>query len=349
MPIIFAMDILPEWRPIVGYERYQISSTGQVKGVHGTILKTNPSKARGGYCFVGLRRNAGDPIECKNVHVLVALTFLPNLENKLQVNHINGNRADNSILNLEWATAQENALRKVHINQTSRARPIMESLADGTMVRQWISSAAVDLGVNSTTVRKWCHDRILIGVLLYRFADCIVLPGEEWRDVEYNDVVYHVSSKGRVRTNQGSFTFGSNFNGYRRYSGKHILVHRLIATAFLGPPAQKDFVVNHKDGTKSNNTIENLEWSTQTENVIHAREIGANPGRSHPVRQIKPTGETVDFETFKAAGEAVGLAGTNIAHACDHPTRTAAGCRWVSIRRIILTNEDVDAIIGFAW
>jgi hypothetical protein len=65
------------------------------------------------------------------------------------------------------------------------------------------------------------------------------------------------------------------FNGYstvslyKESSQKSYFVHRLVALTFLGEPSSPDLVVNHKDGNKLNNVLENLEWVTQKENVHH--------------------------------------------------------------------------------
>lgn len=55
-------------------------------------------------------------------------------------------------------------------------------------------------------------------------------------------------------------------------------VHRLVANAYIAPIENKQ-IINHKDGNKLNNTVDNLEWCTQRENILHARDkLGAYLG-----------------------------------------------------------------------
>ena len=107
------------WKKIEGYEkRYQVSSFGRVKsvgrysrnGVKGRRWrepKAMLTSSNGiGYIKVGLTKNTKQLN--MYVHRLVALAFIPNPRNKPEVNHIDGNKNNNRVTNLEWLTSREN-------------------------------------------------------------------------------------------------------------------------------------------------------------------------------------------------------------------------------------------------
>lgn len=101
------------WKDIKGYERlYQVSNTGKVKRLKGSTrtkrdrILTNKTKSNG-YKFVCL--SAKSSLKYLHVHRLVAVAFIPNLKNKLFVNHIDCDKSNNKVTNLEWVTAKENS------------------------------------------------------------------------------------------------------------------------------------------------------------------------------------------------------------------------------------------------
>lgn len=115
-----------EWFPLKDYENlYEITKNGIIRRIaydtnriHNTyknklpmIIKQQPDKD--GYMRITLRKN--EKVNIIPVHRLVARTFIPNPENKEQVNHKNGIKNDNRVENLEWVTSSENIRHRIDV------------------------------------------------------------------------------------------------------------------------------------------------------------------------------------------------------------------------------------------
>ncbi len=96
---------MEKWKKIDGFDKYYVSNRGRVKNKKtGRVLK--PCVSSWGYLRHTLSLNGVTSVV--RVHRLMALAFIPNPENKPTVNHIDGNKTNNSLDNLEWATYSEN-------------------------------------------------------------------------------------------------------------------------------------------------------------------------------------------------------------------------------------------------
>lgn len=101
---------MEEWRDIKDFENlYQVSNLGRIKsiqrnGTKGGIIAQ--FKTNNGYMKVNLHKNGNEYFMF--VHRIVAVAFLPNQDNKPQINHKNGKKHDNRLVNLEWSTSAEN-------------------------------------------------------------------------------------------------------------------------------------------------------------------------------------------------------------------------------------------------
>lgn len=108
-----------EWRPVVGWEGlYEVSNTGLVRSLTGKRGKEHlmcPSITRHGYCSLGLSRKGKK--QYITVHILVAKAFIPNPENKPQIDHINTIRTDNRVENLRWCTNKENHANPITVER----------------------------------------------------------------------------------------------------------------------------------------------------------------------------------------------------------------------------------------
>lgn len=110
---------------------------------------------------------------------------------------------------------------------------------------------------------------------------------------------YEVSDDGRIRNihNKREIKQFIGKDGYLRtqIAGKTRLVHRVVAKAYIPEDPEREFV-NHKDGNKQNNHVDNLEWSTKSENLRHAYQHNL---KRNPVGTLngrcKLTDDQVDF------------------------------------------------------
>lgn len=145
---------------------------------------------------------------------------------------------------------------------------------------------------------------------------------EQWKKIIINDnpTCYSVSNEGRVR-NDKKMTYLEGYiasNGYRmvhlRYRiDKMCSVHRLVMKAFCPIPEMDDLQINHKDGNKLNNNLNNLEWSTALENMRHSFKTGLQPKQLRPCHVYDLDGNYIAFfESVAEASVQLNIDATNI-------------------------------------
>lgn len=161
---------MKDWKTIKDYDgMYEISSLGEIRStnrfvksitgrtrfVAGRIIK--PKRNKDGYLFVTLSKNGA--IKNQYIHRLSAETFIPNTENKPQVNHINGDKTDNNVNNLEWATVSENMKHAYQIGLSGNIGPnhsFAQKVIDKCTgkVYNCIKDAANELDINYASLRN---------------------------------------------------------------------------------------------------------------------------------------------------------------------------------------------------
>lgn len=113
------MKINPEiWKTIKGFENYQVSNHGRIKR-NEKILK--PIKSRNGYLHIFLYSKGKS--KQLLVHRIVANAFIENKNNFKEINHIDGNKQNNAIDNLEWCTRKENVHHFLNANKLNNTKP----------------------------------------------------------------------------------------------------------------------------------------------------------------------------------------------------------------------------------
>ena len=156
------------WKDIIGYEGYyQVSSHGRVKSlsrkVNGgnnirntkeIILKQKPNKYGYSRIILGFEGN----LKAKNVHRLVAEAFIDNTLNKPCVNHIDGDKFNNKLENLEWCTYKENVIHAISTGLTDGKNNAILSKEQVVKIRELLKKGwrqkdiAASFNISKTTV-----------------------------------------------------------------------------------------------------------------------------------------------------------------------------------------------------
>lgn len=170
---------------------------------------------------------------------------------------------------------------------------------------------------------------------------------EIWKDIDGYEGFYQVSNLGKVRSldryaRNGRFFEGKTLSscdngcGYLvvnlQVDGKNKMhtVHRLVAKAFI-PNEHNLPQVNHKDGDKSNNNIDNLEWCNNSMNMKHAYKIGLveRPfGRKQRSKEIICVETGVHYIDSIEAGKAIKRNSSSIRECCRGERKTCGGYHW---------------------
>jgi hypothetical protein len=147
---------------------YWVSNLGRFKNSFGTIL-VNSKLTPGGYNVVGIDNTV------YRLHRVVALTFIENPENKEQVNHMDGNKTNNAVSNLEWVTNQENQIHKFKTGLGNNfTRKIGQYDLEHNLIKEFssIAGAAKELNIGTTNIGGVCKNMYKqAGGFIFKYLD----------------------------------------------------------------------------------------------------------------------------------------------------------------------------------
>lgn len=345
-PELQKQEFWVEFPEHMSMNKYMISTCGRIWSKTKKRL-LNLNRHPSGYIYLLVYYNDGSKQKVA-VHRLVAIVFIPNTENKPTVDHIDNEESNNNVINLQWATELEQAQNIITRSKKKPERvvPILQLTINGQVIQRWNSptEAAIGLGLSSNArgnIVGCCRDRTGHKTVAgYRWKyDNSDLPGEEWKEVNYHGQHVLVSTYGRLKRENGPLIEGYiTKSGYKRTTlgrGNYVFIHHLVCLGFKGNPSQSNMVVNHIDGNKLNNCPNNLEWTTQQDNLKHARETGLidhkknAASNSKPLIQFDLDGNLIaEFTSIATAAAATGISKSSIGDACNKYRGTAVACGY---------------------
>jgi hypothetical protein len=209
------------------------------------------------------------------VHRIVAAAFnLPRMEGQTVVDHINEDKGDNRKTNLRWVSPSENTSYSYASGSHSRAGNVMARNGDGSS---------------------------LVG------------EDEQWKIVGNHGE--SISSCGRWKNRYGSIRLPHETDGsYSRVAlnGKLEAVHRLVLTAFCPAEGSENLQVDHINGDRINNRLDNLRWATQSENIRASYAMSGPRGRNNSLSKgcrlkVKGDADWRHFDSFSEAERVLGF------------------------------------------
>lgn len=194
-----SLEDLPNeiWKDVVGYEGlYQVSNLGRIKSldryveypnyikrINGRIMSQQDNSK--GYLMVNLSLNGFT--KKLYVHRLLAEAFIPNLANKVEVNHIDLNKKNNIISNLEWCTKKEN-MRHAHKNGAIKYTKVYQYSINGEYEQEFNSllDASIFHKIRSGDICRSCKgERAVCRGHIFRYykKDKIYIPSKKFKRV----------------------------------------------------------------------------------------------------------------------------------------------------------------------
>jgi hypothetical protein len=285
---------LEKWKPIKGYENYEISTRGRIK-----TLKTKRisygSLTANGYMKFSLCKKGVIP-KTYLVHRLVADHFIPNPKKKPEVNHF-GDKTDNRTSMLEWVTKSENMQhafsnnlvvphsKRVNVFDPETRKMInsydfaRDAIIDFPCYNKYINTGKIYKGYileydkKTENKSKDLDDEIWVKLKNSIFPEVSIF------------VKYKVSNHGRVKNNLNKIMKIGYVSGrasiclHNKDGAYYFSIHRLVIMAFNIPNHDNKKTVDHVDSNPLNNHLSNLRWATIKE---QAKNENTSKKRSKP-------------------------------------------------------------------
>ena len=177
-----------QYYTIPGFSRYEVSKFGHIRKVK-TKEPVNVIRGNAGYQQVMLTKDDGFRTSL-GIHRLMCMVFKPiDSPSQYQVNHINGNKDDNSLDNLEWCSPRENTIHAGRCGLTEKCKPVQVKNLETDEVRSFVSfsecGAAFGITRDGVANRVRNPSKVYDGKFLFRLSS-----NEDWANIDYDTLKY---------------------------------------------------------------------------------------------------------------------------------------------------------------
>ena len=280
------------WKKVNNYENYEISSFGRLKNLKLNRISTGTNHM--GYIRVKLTKN--NITNSFLLHRIVAENFIPNPENKKEVNHL-GEKNDNRVCMLEWVTHKENTIHSaknktkneiISINQISIKNNKIINVFEKTNDAIYYFINILNLSQN-IFYKYLDSNKDLNGFIWERKNKKIIINNyldEKWvylKDSIYNEInifpKYMISNYGRIKGHYNNILSNNKCNNYESIKltnhniTKSMKIHRIVIMAFNIPNINNKKEVDHIDSNKNNNKLDNLRWASKNDQINNINTI----------------------------------------------------------------------------
>lgn len=317
-------------------DSYQASTLGNIRRKHSkTTLRTC---LREGYPSVCLSKE--NKKKTFHVHRLVALTFVKNPKNLEFVNHKDLDRTNNRLANLEWISTRDNVIHAIENRKdyVGNSLKVIKYDLHGKYLDTYnsIKEAGFKNNCCAKKISAVCKGkRKTTGGYIWKYQDKIIesrpknskqIPGYPNYLITEDARIYNSRYKDYMKQKKnesGYMVVGLSNNGK-----KDFYVHQLVALTYIDNPEKKRFI-NHKNGITYDNRVENLEWVTYSENMIHAnKEFNFAHKKGVNKLAIEDGHIIKSYESVKLASSETGIDNSSIVKVCKNKMDSAGGYKW---------------------
>jgi hypothetical protein len=259
---------------ILKLSKYEITNKGIIRNIKTKKILKPYFRAYPSVCLI----NDDNERKYYSMHFLVASIFVENPDGYNEIHHKDNDRNNYNYLNLEWCTHKHNIQQKIYDNNHSFKEVVMVNKNNNEIKFNSYKEAYEYLKLKtsyrtfSTCISECCNGKQKTAYgykwKYYSIFDEKQLTNNMWKEIMKNifinkeGIVYNKITKNIIK--------GSDLE-YKNImiNKKNYRLHRLLALAFIPNPNNLS-VVNHINGNKFDNRIENLEWVSHSDNSLHS-------------------------------------------------------------------------------